>query len=156
MDEFCVSTERARMDLALIHQFLSQQSYWKKGVSLDVVRKSIEHSLCFGGFVGERQVAFARVITDYTGFAYLCDVFVLPEHRGKGYSKRLMRAMLDHPELQTINWMLKTDDAGWLYSQFGFTPVDDGAKYMRRSAPVRWAYPPYNAPKPAKPGTDPD
>jgi GNAT superfamily N-acetyltransferase len=141
MDKFSVSTDRAMMDLALIHQFLSEESYWKKGVSLDVVRKSMEHSLCFAGFVGERQVAFARVVTDYTGFAYLCDVFVLREHRGKGYSKRLLRTMLEHPDLQTINWMLKTDDAQQLYGQFGFVAVNDGEKYMRRSAPVRWVYP---------------
>jgi GNAT superfamily N-acetyltransferase len=141
MDEFRVSTDRAGLDLALVHQFLSEQSYWKKGVSLAVVRKAIEHSLCFGGFVGTRQVAFARVVTDYTGFAYLCDVFVLAEHRGKGYGQRLVRAMIEHPDLRTVAWMLKTDDAQGLYHKFGFTPLDDGEKYLRRGAPMRWEFP---------------
>jgi GNAT superfamily N-acetyltransferase len=146
MDQFHVSTDRAGMDLALIHHFLSTGSYWKKGVALDVVRKSMAHSLCFAGFLGAHQVAFARVVTDYTGFAYLCDVFVLPAHRGKGYGKQLLRAVIEHPDLQTINWLLKTDDAQPLYEQFGFVAVADGEKYMRRSAPALWVGPTYTNP----------
>jgi GNAT superfamily N-acetyltransferase len=143
MDQFRVSTDPAALDLALVHRFLAQESYWKKGVSLDVVRKSVAHSLCFAGLIGAHQVAFARVVTDYTGFAYLCDVFVLREQRGKGYGKQLLRAVTGHPDLQGVNWLLKTDDAKPLYAQFGFVPVNDGEKYLRRSAPVRWAYPTY-------------
>ena len=122
------------MDLGMIHEFLSEESYWKKGVAIEVVRKSLLHSMCFGGFIGLEQVAFARLVTDYVDFAYVRDVFVLPAYRGKGYSKQLMRAVLAHPELQTINWLLKTEDAQTLYEQFGFAPMADPELYMRRPA----------------------
>lgn len=132
-----ISTERGDMDLTMIHQFLSEQSYWKQGVALDVVRKSVDNSLCFGGFVGIDQVAFASVITDYTAFAYLRDVFVLPAHRGRAYGKQLLQAILDHPELQSVRWLLRTGDAHELYRQFGFVPLDsnDVAIFMKRPAP---------------------
>src|SRR5262245_32870393 len=95
-----ISTDSRELDLALIHRFLSQESYWARGIPLAVVERSIRHSLCFGGFVGEAQVAFARVVSDYATFANLVDVFVLPAHRGRGYVTELMQAVMAHPQLQ--------------------------------------------------------
>lgn len=97
-----VSTDKAELDVPLIHRFLSEHSGWAKGISLPVVEQALEHSLCFGGFLGATQVAFARVISDYATFANLVDVFVLPEHRGRGYSKTIMAAVVAHPQLQGL------------------------------------------------------
>jgi GNAT superfamily N-acetyltransferase len=120
--ELRISTDRAELDVPLIHRFLSEQTYWAKDIPLALVQKSIEHSLCFGGYVGGAQVAFARVVSDFATFANLVDVFVLPEHRGKGYSKALTVAVLAHPQLQGLRrFTLATGDAHGLYAQFGFT-----------------------------------
>jgi len=122
MEDFRITTEKAELDIPFIHQFLSEQTYWAKGIPLALVQRSIEHSLCFGGFLGTTQVAFARVISDYATFANLVDVFVLPEHRGKGYSKALMAAVFSHDQLQGLRrFMLATGDAHGLYAQYGFT-----------------------------------
>ena len=122
MKELRITTEKAELDIPLIHQVLSEQTTWAKGIPLAVVQRSIEHSLCFGGFLDGAQVAFARVISDYATFANVVDVFVLPEHRGKGYSKALMSAVLAHPQLQGLRrMMLATADAHGLYAQYGFT-----------------------------------
>ena len=121
-NELRISTDPAELDVELVHRFLSEQTYWAKGIPLDLVRKAIANSLCFGGYVGGAQVAFARVISDYATFANLVDVFVLPEHRGKGYGKQLMAAVFAHPQLQGLRrFMLATSDAHGLYAQFGFT-----------------------------------
>ena len=112
MNDLYISTDRAELDIPLIHQFLSVQSTWAKGISLALVEQSIAHSLCFGGFLDGKQVAFARVISDYTTFANLVDVFVLPEHRAKGYSKAMMDAIMVHPHLQGLRrFTLATGDA---------------------------------------------
>ena len=122
MTELRISTDKAELDLQLIHEFLSGQTYWAKDIPFALVQASIEHSLCFGGFLGNTQVAFARVISDYTTFANLVDVFVLPGHRGKGYSKALMDAVFAHPQLQGLRrFTLATGDAHGLYAQYGFT-----------------------------------
>jgi len=122
MDEIRITTKASELDTGLIHRFLSEQSSWAKGISRDLVERSIANSLCFAGFLGKDQIAFARVITDYATFANLVDVFVLPEHRGKGYSKALMAAVLAHPDLQGLRrFTLATGDAHELYAQFGFT-----------------------------------
>ena len=120
-----ISTDPSRFDIALIHRWLSEQSYWARGIPRDVVERSIEGSLSFGIYhQTQGQVGFARVITDRATFAYLADVFVLEAHRGKGLSKRLMQAIVDHPDLQGLRrWMLGTRDAHGLYAQFGFGPV---------------------------------
>ena len=111
-DEFTISTERARLDVALIHEFLSESSYWAQGRPREVVERSIEHSLCFGLYHGERQVGFARVITDYATFAWIADVFVIEEFRGRGLAQWLCEVMLAHPELQRLRrWVLATKDA---------------------------------------------
>src|SRR5262245_352046 len=118
--EVVVSTDPSRLDLDTVHQFLAG-SYWATGLPREVMERSFRHSLCFGAYVGEQQVGFARVISDYATFAYVCDVFVSPACRGRGVGKRLMAAILAHPELQGLRrWTLFTRDAHGLYRQFGF------------------------------------
>lgn len=123
-DGWEISTERSRMDVDLIHRFLSEQSYWAHGIPREIVARSMEHSHCFAAFDRDgKQIAFARVITDYATFAYLADVFVVEAHRGKGVSKALMASILDDPKLQGLRrWLLATRDAHGLYAQFGFVP----------------------------------
>jgi GNAT superfamily N-acetyltransferase len=120
-----ISTDRARLDVDLIHRYLSQESYWAAGIPRDLVERSIEHSLCFGAFEDGKQIGFARVVTDYATFAYVADMFVLESHRGHGVSKAIMAAIRSHPELQRLRrWHLVTRDAHGLYEQFGFRRVD--------------------------------
>jgi GNAT superfamily N-acetyltransferase len=136
MTDFRITTENEELDVALIHQFLSEQTAWAKGIPFDLVQRSIDHSLCFGGFCGNAQVAFARVISDYATFANLVDVFVLPEHRGKGYSTVLMAAVFAHPQLQGLRrFSLATGDAHGLYAKFGFTKPLHPDSLMERYFP---------------------
>ena len=136
MPELRITTDRAELDVALIHRFLSQESTWAKGIPLATVQRSLQASLCFGGFLGREQVAFARVISDYATFANLVDVFVLPAHRGQGYSKAMMRAVLAHPDLQGLRrFTLATFDAHGLYRQFGFTEPANPQSFMERYFP---------------------
>jgi GNAT superfamily N-acetyltransferase len=117
-----ITTDPRELDLDVIHRFLSQHSGWARGIPREVVERSIARSLCFAGFIGADQIAFARVVTDGATFANLVDVFVLPEHRGRGYSKQLMEAVLAHPDLQGLRrFTLATSNAHGLYAQFGFT-----------------------------------
>ena len=133
--EYVVTTDPARVDLAVVHGFLAN-AYWAKDIPLEVVRRSIEHSLNFSLHHGATQVGFARVITDYATFAYLGDVFMLASHRGRGLSKWLMEVVLAHPDLQGFRrWVLLTRDAHGLYRQFGFTPIAAPERYMERWAP---------------------
>lgn len=128
---FLISTDGKRLQLDVIHRFLSESSYWAKGVPFEVVRKSIEHSLCFGVYESERQIGFGRVVTDLATFGYLADVFVLPEYRGRGLSKWLMECIMKHPGLQGLRrWMLATQDAHALYSRFGFVPLSQPERFM--------------------------
>ena len=116
-----ISTDLATFDIPLIHRFLSQDSTWAKDIPLETVQRSLQHSLCFGGFEDGQQIAFARVVTDRSTFAYLVDVFVVSAQRGKGHSKTLMRAVMDHPELQGLRrFMLASSNARGLYQGFGF------------------------------------
>ncbi len=125
-----VTTERAKLDLDAIHGFLTR-SYWAAGISREKVARSLDRSLCFGLLVDGRQVGFARVITDRTTFAYLCDVFVLEEQRGRGLGKRLIGAVRAHPELTGLRrFLLTTRDAHGLYEQFGFARIADPGKFM--------------------------
>jgi GNAT superfamily N-acetyltransferase len=117
------------LDVDLIHEFLSD-SYWATGRSRAAVERSIGRSLCFGGYIGREQVAFARVVTDEATFAYLADVFVVPEWRGRGISKRLIREVIDDPRLSGISILLKTRDAHELYQRFGFEPSKDPERFM--------------------------
>jgi len=129
--EFLITTNRARVDLNLVHGFLTN-SYWAKGIPREVVARSIEHSLCFGIYeVVGAQVGFARVVGDFATVAYLGDVFVLESHRGRGLSKWLMQCIVEHPALQNLRrWILLTRDAHELYSKFGFTAVKAPERYM--------------------------
>jgi GNAT superfamily N-acetyltransferase len=124
-----ISTEQARLDIRAMHAYLSC-SYWSPGIPYEIVERAARHSLCFGLYekAGGRQVGLARVVTDHATFAYLCDVYVLEEHRGRGLGKLLMRAVMGHPALNGARRaMLGTRDAHGLYRQFGFdAPPDDG------------------------------
>ncbi|HZR21177.1 MAG TPA: GNAT family N-acetyltransferase [Verrucomicrobiae bacterium] len=125
-----ISTDRQRLDVALIHQFLST-SYWARGIPRKVVEQCIENSLCFGAFVAGRQVGFARIVSDFASFAYLADVFVVEEHRGKGIGKQLIQAVVDHPRLQGLRRiLLATKDAHGLYARFGFRPLTNPEHFM--------------------------
>lgn len=130
-DGYTVSTDRNRLDIDMVHGFLSQ-SYWAKGIPRATVIRSIEGSLCFGLYVGEIQIGFARMITDGATFAYLADVFVLEEHRGRGLSKWLMQVIMEHPDLQGLRrMMLATRDAHGLYRKFGFTNLTFPERWMQ-------------------------
>ncbi|HEV2801359.1 MAG TPA: GNAT family N-acetyltransferase [Pyrinomonadaceae bacterium] len=143
-DEFTISTERARLDLTLIHEFLSESSYWAKGRPREVVERSIENSLAFGVYAGERQVGFGRVITDYATFAWIADVFVVAEFRGRGLGRWLCEVMLAHPELQGFRrWVLATKDAHELYRRMGFNELQRPERWMERRDPATVERPDY-------------
>ena len=127
-----ISTDKNKLQVDVIHQFLTH-SYWGKGRSLEEVKKTIEHGLCFGVYLNDEQIGFARVVTDYTIFAYIMDVFVLPDFRGNGYSKRLMNFINIYEDLQPCStWMLKTADAHGLYKQFGYSNLSKPEIVMER------------------------
>ena len=126
-----ISTDPSRLDVDLVHRFLSEESYWAPGVERAVVERSIENSMPFGIYLDGRQVGFARVVTDKATLAWIADLFVVSEHRGKGLGKRLVQAALDHPELRPMRrWMLGTADAHGLYERFGFDRVAEGSRLM--------------------------
>jgi GNAT superfamily N-acetyltransferase len=135
-DEFVVSTDRTRLDINVIHGFLTT-CYWAKGIPRETVVRSLEHSLCFGVYDGSgAQVGFARVVSDFATVAYLGDVFVLETHRGHGLSKFMMECVMGHPALQGLRrWILLTRDAHGLYQQFGFTPLTSADRYMELHRP---------------------
>lgn len=142
MEELRITTEAAELDIPLIHRFLSEESAWARGIPLAMVEESIRHSLNFGLFAGSAQVAYARVVTDYSTFAYLVDVFVLAEHRGQGYSAELMAAIMAHPRLQGLRrFMLATSTAHGLYAKFGFTAPARPQTLMERFVPNPYAAP---------------
>ena len=131
-----ISTDIEDLDVALIHRFLSEESAWAQQIPIETVRTSIRNSLNFGGFLGDSQVAYARVVSDYATFAYLVDVFVLREHRGKGYSAALVAAVMAHPRLQGLRrFMLATSDAHGLYAKFGFAPSSRPHTLMEKYVP---------------------
>ncbi len=133
--EYLISTDTSKLDMDVIHSFLSK-SYWAKGIPREVVEQSIVHSLPFGVYKDEQQVGFARVISDYATFAYIGDVFILEEYRGLGLSKWLMQAVVEHPVLQGLRrWMLLTRDAHGLYRKVGFTAPASPERYMERVLP---------------------
>lgn len=128
-----ISTDLADFDINAIHAYLSS-SYWAAGISRELVERSIAHSLCFGVFAGEKQIGFAHAVTDRATFAYIADVYILPEYQGQGLGKRLMHAITTHPDLQGLRrWSLVTRDAHGLYAQFGFESLATPNGYMERS-----------------------
>ncbi|HMF56800.1 MAG TPA: GNAT family N-acetyltransferase [Pyrinomonadaceae bacterium] len=131
--EYLISTDPAHLDIELIHRTLSTETYWATGRPLDVVKRSIENSLPFGLYHLGKQIGFARVVTDYATFAWIADVFVLEEFRGRGLGKWLMDVMISHPRLQGFRrWVLATKDAHGLYHQFGFTELKRPERWMER------------------------
>jgi GNAT superfamily N-acetyltransferase len=135
-DGFSISTDKSKLDVGVIHEYLSERSYWAQGRPLDVVQKAIEHSVCFGVYDDDQQVGFARVVTDYATFAWLCDVFILESHRGRGLGKWLIACVVAHPDLRGFkNFLLATSDAHELYRRYGgFDSLEKPEKWMRRSA----------------------
>lgn len=137
-DDYLISTDPSKLNIEVIHKYLSQESYWAKDIPFETVKKSIEHSLCFGLYHQQEQIGFARLITDKATFAYLADVFVLKEYRGKGLSKFLMATIQSHPELQNLRrWLLATKDAHGLYELFGWTRFTEelSDKFMTKHNP---------------------
>lgn len=130
-DGLVLDCDPARLDIDLIHGWLTAESYWVPGISRLDVECAIRHSLNFGAYRDDHQLGFARVVTDYVGFAWVCDVFVVPAAQGLGIGKRLARFMRTHPDLQNLRrWILATRDAHGLYAQFGFTALAQPARYM--------------------------
>jgi N-acetylglutamate synthase-like GNAT family acetyltransferase len=129
-DRFYISTQKEKMDIDLIHSFLTR-SYWAEGISKEIIRRSIEGALCFGVFENDKQIGFARMITDKATFAYLADVFIIDEYRGLGLSKWLMEVIMSYPDLQGLRrMMLATRDAHELYKKFGFTQLNNVDRWM--------------------------
>ena len=128
---FCISTNKSRLDIPAIHNFLSNEAYWSLGIPFETVKKSIDHSLNFGLYHNEQQIGFARIISDFSTIAYLGDVYVLPEFRGRGLSKWLMETITSFPELQGLRrWILLTGDAHGLYKQFGWKDISNPERWM--------------------------
>jgi GNAT superfamily N-acetyltransferase len=135
-DGYSVSTDKNKLDLSLIHEFLSTQAYWCLNIPFATVKRSVDNSFCFGVYQGDKQVGFARVITDFATIAYLGDVFILPEHRGQGLSKLLVAEIMAHPDLQGMRrWILLTGDAHELYRQYGWKPIVNPNLYMEVANP---------------------
>jgi GNAT superfamily N-acetyltransferase len=135
-DNYIISTDRSKIDTRLVHDYLCHHSYWAKGIAEDIVKRSIENSLCWGIYLENKQVGFARVISDLATYAYLADVFIVPEEQGKGLAKWLIQVILDHPQLQGLRrFVLATKDAHGLYAQFGFTTYANPDRLMCRHDP---------------------
>jgi len=141
---FIISTDKGKLNIPYIHQFLSKESYWAANIPLHIVKTSIEHSLCFGVYDGEKQIGFARLITDQAVFGYLADVFIDAAYRGRGLSKWLMQIIFELPFIPLLrSFMLGTKDAHKLYEKFGFTPLTSPERYMRVHRPDAYShYPP--------------
>jgi GNAT superfamily N-acetyltransferase len=141
---YLISTDRSRLDVSLIHDFISNHSYWGQGRTIEVVHRALDNSLNFGLYHQQQQIGFARVVTDYATFAWIADVFVLPENRGAGLSKWLMEVMLGHSTLQCFRrWVLATKDAHSLYARFGFIPLHRPDRWMERPDPNMQENPDY-------------
>jgi GNAT superfamily N-acetyltransferase len=132
-EDFVISTDRSRLNLEFIHSFLSTKAYWAMGRSLDVVERTIQNSLPFGVFEGSKQIGFARVVTDFATFAWIADVFIVEEYRGRGLGVWLIEIISSHPQLQGFRrWILATRDAHDLYRRFGFTELANPQRYMEK------------------------
>ena len=142
--EYTISTDDSLLDIRIIHDFISRQSYWGQGRSIAVVQRALDHSLNFGLYKDRQQIGFARVVTDYATFAWVADVFILPGHRGRGLSKWLMTVILAHAELQGFRrWVLATKDAHGLYERFGFIPLNRPERWLERPDPNMQESPDY-------------
>jgi GNAT superfamily N-acetyltransferase len=129
--EFLVTTDTARLDIDAIHDYLSREAYWCQGIPRETVERAIENSVNFGLLHGARQVGFTRVVTDKATYAWVCDVYVLPEYRGRGLARLMLETMLEHPELQGLRrWTLATRDAHDLYRRVGFAELPNPERWM--------------------------
>jgi GNAT superfamily N-acetyltransferase len=138
-DGFEISTDQDRLDLDVIHGFLSE-SYWTPNIPRELVERQVRNSLSFGIYAAGTQVGFGRLVTDMASFAYLADVFVLPPYRGRGLARWMTTCMLEHPELQTVRrWLLSTADAHGVYAEVGFGPLPEPGRYMTIKRPQPWA-----------------
>ncbi len=136
--QYLISTDKSKLDIDCISDYLINQSYWASTRTIEQVKTSIEHSMCFAVYHQNKQISFGRVITDCTIFAYLADVFVLENYRGQGISKALMKFILAHPQLQDLRrFMLATRDAHSLYSLFGFKPLQSTERWMEIYNPIK-------------------
>lgn len=130
-EKFIISDEKNKLRAEYVHNYLSNKSYWAKDIPLETVKKSIDGSICFGMYENEKQIGFARVVTDKATFGYLADVFIDENYRGQGLSKWLMEVIMNYPELQGLRrWMLGTKDAHSLYEKFGFEPLENPKRVM--------------------------
>ena len=137
MEGYYISTDKTKMDLNFIHDYLCNKSYWAKGRSMDLVKKSMDNSMCFALFEGDRQLGFGRVATDFVVFAWLMDLFIDPDYRGRGLGRFLLQQILEHPELQQVNGIgLRTEDAHRLYKKFGFEQIESPDTWMLRKKTV--------------------
>ena len=133
---FSITTDTSKLDVLAIHDFLCNHSGWSNGITIEKVKTSIDNSLNFGLFHQEKQIGFARVISDFSTIAYLGDIYVLEAYRGQGLSKKLMEAVMSHPNLQGLRrWILLTSTANWLYEKYGFTKLPKPEIYMERYNP---------------------
>jgi len=138
-----ISADPAELDVALIHRFLSQESYWARDIPRATLERALSNSVCYGGYVDGAQVAFARAVTDQATFAYLADVFVLPGHRGRGHARQLVAALLDDRRLRDLRrWHLVTRDMQRLYATLGFEPLAQPERHMQRHDPNVYLRPP--------------
>lgn len=129
--EYLLSTDKSKLDLKMIHEFLSTESHWAKNIPYERVKKSIENSLCFGLYHNDKQIGFARVISDYSTIAYLGDLFILKDHRGKGLSRWMLEVIMNHPDLTGLRrWILVTKDAHDVYQQYGWAMVARPENWM--------------------------
>ena len=143
-DEYTISTDKERLNVTLIHDFLSNTSYWATGRKIEIVQRSIENSLNFGVYKGDEQVGFARVVTDYATFAWLADVFLLEDHRSRGLGTWLMGVIISHPSLQGFRrWVSSTKDAHELYRRVGFRELHRPERWMERPDPNMQESPDY-------------
>ena len=135
---FSISTDKSLLDFEAIFNFLSQESYWAKGISKERLEKAIQHSICYGLYHQQKQIGFARLITDESTFAYVADVFVLPDYRKQGLSKWLMQTIINNDDLKGIKrWLLATLDAHGLYQQFGFEPLKAADRFLEILRPYQ-------------------
>ncbi len=129
--EYLLSTDKSKLDLKMIHEFLSTESHWAKNIPYERVKKSIENSLCFGLYHNDKQIGFARVISDYSTIAYLGDLFILKDHRGMGLSRWMLEVIMNHPDLTGLRrWILVTKDAHDVYQQYGWAMVARPENWM--------------------------
>jgi len=142
LDDYLISTALEKLDITMIHHFLTNESGWSNGITIEKVKKSISNSLNFGLYINQKQIGYARVISDFSTIAYLGDIFILKEYRGLGLSRWLMETIMSHEELQGLRrWILLTSTADWLYEKYGFQKLPKPEIYMEKYDPDVYKFP---------------